>query len=242
MINPEKIQYYFKQINSATQKSGQYFSDRKAVIRALDIIYDFLKDNALICPGNHVLDVGMGGGQTCRTLTNRFGARCWGISLNQKEIVNAKMLKISAQIADFHNLPFENRFFNSLWASHVLEHSIAPLIALQEWKRVIKDNGRIFLWGPIGRDFKGENDGTCVYGCRDHLLTPTKWQYRWLFELSGLKVEHELDAPYQIINSRQQKIYNLKKSSLRFLKFFRLTLLPKYSLNTAVFFVLKKYE
>lgn len=43
---------------------------------------------------------------------------------------------------------FENNKYDFLVASHVLEHIANPLLAIKEWKRVLKDNGTILLILP----------------------------------------------------------------------------------------------
>lgn len=239
MIDPAKIQSYFSLICETTQRAGQHFSERPTVKRGLSIIYDFLERESLVKPGDRLLDIGLGGGQACNVFTDRFAAEYWGISIDPSEVSDARVRGRKADLADAHNLPFEDTSFDIVWASHVLEHCAAPLIVLYEWQRVLKDEGRILLWGPVGRDFKGKDDGTCVYGCRDHLITPTEWQYRWLFELSRLQVEHALDVPYQIQNEDQQRAYDRRKRLRGLLARFGLTLLPCYDVPNAIFFVLK---
>ena len=240
LINPIKISQYFIDISNATQKPGHSFSERQAVKRALAQIYDFVENQGVIRQDERLLDIGMGGGQSCAIFKERFGVEYWGISTDPTEILDATIREINSYLADMHDLPFDNEYLDIIWASHVLEHSCAPLLAVLEWRRVLKENGRVLLWCPIGRDFQGKDDGTSVYGCRDHILTLTVWQYRWLFHLAGYSVNYEIDVPYQIENEHQQNIYNRKKERLKLLAKLGLTVLPQFDLPTAKFFVIKR--
>lgn len=51
-------------------------------------------------------------------------------------------------ICDIHSLPFEDGSFDFVYCSHVLEHSIAPMIALKEIHRVLKTDGEGLFWMP----------------------------------------------------------------------------------------------
>ena len=51
-------------------------------------------------------------------------------------------------IADGDNLPFKDDTLDFVFTSHVLEHFYDPIKALQEWYRVIKGGGYIFMIIP----------------------------------------------------------------------------------------------
>jgi len=51
-------------------------------------------------------------------------------------------------ICDIHSLPFLREEFDFVYCSHVLEHSIAPMIALKEIHRVLKPEGEALFWMP----------------------------------------------------------------------------------------------
>lgn len=51
-------------------------------------------------------------------------------------------------ICDIHSLPFEDSSFDYVYCSHVLEHSVAPMIALLEIYRVLKKHGEGLFWMP----------------------------------------------------------------------------------------------
>jgi len=51
-------------------------------------------------------------------------------------------------ICDLHSLPFADAEFDFVFCSHVLEHCVAPLIALREIYRVLNSSGEALLWMP----------------------------------------------------------------------------------------------
>ena len=50
--------------------------------------------------------------------------------------------------ADVLVLPFENQSVSAILAKHLLEHIIDPVKALIEWKRVLKNNGKLVILCP----------------------------------------------------------------------------------------------
>lgn len=51
---------------------------------------------------------------------------------------------------DIDKLPFEDKSFDFIFSFEVLEHLMNPLWSLLECRRVLKDNGRIYLTTPKG--------------------------------------------------------------------------------------------
>jgi len=51
-------------------------------------------------------------------------------------------------LADAHNLPFKHSVFEKILVFEVLEHLSSPIKALQEFARVLKDDGTIILTVP----------------------------------------------------------------------------------------------
>jgi SAM-dependent methyltransferase len=95
-----------------------------------------------------VLVVGCADGYEMRWLSdNSFTTK--GITKSKKEVVEVqKKHNLEAICADMHDLPFEDNSFDCIYASNVLEHSVAPYVALREWRRVLKKNGWLVLVVP----------------------------------------------------------------------------------------------
>lgn len=96
----------------------------------------------------NILDIGAGCGQTVNMLRKQ-GKTITGITCNPKEIVIAKQeYDIDLILSDMHDLPFDDNSFDGIIMWDVLEHSIAPYIALSEAARILQTNGKILLFMP----------------------------------------------------------------------------------------------
>lgn len=51
-------------------------------------------------------------------------------------------------LAEGDNLPFKNEVFDYVFSSHVIEHFFDPIKAIEEWFRVLKKGGYIFMIIP----------------------------------------------------------------------------------------------
>ena len=82
---------------------------------------------------------------------------------------------------DAHELPFADKSFDVVFCSHILEHTVSPIIVLDEIKRVLRDDGKVVIGVPHYPGFLGDD--------HNYILTPGGWKH--LFHRSGFKV---LDA------------------------------------------------
>ena len=89
-------------------------------------------------------------------------------------------------ICDIHDLPFAEGSFDFVYCSHVLEHSIAPMIALKEIHRVLKSGGDGLFWMPYADASMNE---TYHYSC----FRPMIWKN--LIAKTGLDLTKEEDHP-----------------------------------------------
>lgn len=135
-----------------------------------------------------ILDVGAGCGVTVRELLDERKVVS-GVSCNPKEIVIAKKeFNVELELADMHDLPFGDGSFDGLIMWDVLEHSVAPFIALSEAKRVLQPKGKILIYMP------DENDWTdCIY----HYSVMTPKQMDFLFRRLGFEVHSAKDGLYE---------------------------------------------
>lgn len=89
-------------------------------------------------------------------------------------------------ICDIHSLPFDDSSFDFVYCSHVLEHSIAPMIALKEIHRVLKTGGEALFWMPY---HDGSMNETYHYSC----FRPLVWKN--LIGKTGFDLTKEEDHP-----------------------------------------------
>ncbi len=93
-----------------------------------------------LCKGK-VLDVGCGCGQYMPLL----GEECVGIDYSIEGLKIVKSLKI---LSNVEYLPFRDNYFDTVFASEVLEHVKDDVKAVEEMKRVLKDDGLLIASTP----------------------------------------------------------------------------------------------
>lgn len=98
----------------------------------------------------HVLDIGPAMGWETRYLAERVGT-VQAVTLFEEEAfsIRGQASNITVTVGDMHNLPYAwDEQFDLVFASHVLEHSPAPFVALSSWIRTLKPGGTLFLVLP----------------------------------------------------------------------------------------------
>jgi len=164
-----------------------------------------------------VLDVGCGTGY----LTHHFVCRGFdvtGVTSNSLEKDECLRRGMKVLEEDFHFLSAPDAGFDLVVSTHSLEHSISPLFALWEWKRVLRPGGYMLITLPMpleqdaraaysqhydaARDTLHFEDGSgewalmaektgfsaSSYGGPLHPFVLSYWQLRWLFRLAGLEL------------------------------------------------------
>ena len=111
-----------------------------------------------------VLDVGCGIGTYCNEAWRR-GFEVVGVDFSKYALKHVKCYKV---LASAEYLPFRSRCFDYVVALEVLEHLDDMVKGIEEIKRVVKANGRIFVSIPMP-GFKAA----------EHKLQPPLW---WLIE------------------------------------------------------------
>jgi len=162
-----------------------------------------------------VLDVGCSLGYVAEHFL-RQGFDVTGVTSNLHEMAVCLRRGVKVLDEDFHFLSVPDERFDLILSSHSLEHSISPLFALWEWKRVVRPGGYLMIATPVAieqdaraaypkcydstRDtmsfsvadegtFTSEEAGTAAsaYGAGLHTFVLSYWQLRGLFDLTGLE-------------------------------------------------------
>jgi SAM-dependent methyltransferase len=108
-------------------------------------IEGLLKDG-VIAPGMSVLDIGCGQGLALE-LFRQAGLEATGITLGgDYEICRQKGFDVRQMDQNF--MDFADGAFDFLWCRHVLEHSVAPLFTLSEYRRLVKPSGSVYVEVP----------------------------------------------------------------------------------------------
>lgn len=137
---------FFKKVVELSSLAEPYAGGKSSFDEQIKACLPFL--NLIPQRKSRVLVVGSGEGYEVRWLKEQ-GFSAIGITNSQEEIKGAhEKYQISLKKADMHRLPFKNESYDCLYASNILEHSVAPFIALREWHRVLKKKGWLILVMP----------------------------------------------------------------------------------------------
>lgn len=112
----------------------------------------------LLPDAEKILDIGPAAGWETKQLVIAYGAGAiTAVTLFEEEKVEIeKNSGVKTIISDMHGLPGSwSEQFNLVFASHVLEHSPAPYIALSEMFRVLRGKGVLFAVLPNAEGYTG---------------------------------------------------------------------------------------
>lgn len=105
--------------------------------------------------GRVVLDVGCGLGGKLLFYAEQGAKEVIGIDLRPFSIISASQLMVEQgydvihlAVADGAKLPFNDNVFERVISINVLEHVVDPLSVLLECRRVLRPEGRIYLYFP----------------------------------------------------------------------------------------------
>ncbi|SFW15608.1 class I SAM-dependent methyltransferase [Ruminococcus flavefaciens] len=140
-----------------------------------------------------VLDIGCGGGETIRKISQKLkNGRIYGadyselsVKLSTQHNVNdVKCGKVSVVEASVENLPFEDNFFDKIITVESFYFWPDPQENLKEVYRVLAKGGRFLIVADINGD--AELDETDIEGIQKYqLFNPTLAEFRTLLEKAG---------------------------------------------------------
>ncbi len=109
---------------------------------------------------DYLLDVGCGTGWAVRYAANilKEGGEAYGIDLSPKMIERAKInseayTNAFFQVGNSEELRFGDNFFNYIICTNSFHHYYDPVKVLNEMRRVLKPQGRIYILDPTGDGF-----------------------------------------------------------------------------------------
>lgn len=100
---------------------------------------------------SRILDVGCGDGKYVLAFKESFGAKeAYGIDIGEKAILNGSASGIIMSSVDLNQkeLPYENDYFDFVFAGEIIEHLMSPDNILSEVKRVLKPDGMFAITTP----------------------------------------------------------------------------------------------
>ncbi len=162
------------------------------------IAFERLASVVSIGPGVSVLDVGCGQGPALQHFCQQ-GADVVGITLNPEDLRVCKSKGFDVYAMDQSFMDFDDKAFDLIWARHVLEHSVMPLYTLMEYKRLLKDDGVIYIEVP-------DTDTDAVHAAnRNHYSVFTKNSWLALLEKAGFSCFDGQEYSFQLISGGQDK-------------------------------------
>lgn len=94
-----------------------------------------------------ILVIGCGEGQEVAWLRDH-GFQAAGLTNNDEEAKNGKKkFDVEIYVGDMHEF-LPSKKFDVIFASNVLEHSVAPFLALLHWRKLLKQDGWLVLVIP----------------------------------------------------------------------------------------------
>ena len=113
-------------------------------------------------PHASIIDLGCSAGRDCRYFKDKgFNAIGIDLSKNLLDIARKNNPEIKFIQCDVRQLPFSDNYFQGMWANAVFHHLEKKdmIDALIEWKRVLKENGILYLRTKMGKgQWKGEDE------------------------------------------------------------------------------------
>lgn len=119
----------------------KYYDWHKNETGYMDIICHFLKSDL-------VLDVGCGTGWVGKCLRDlNQDTTIFGLDIDPIGLKEAKK-KETPILGDANKLPFNNVTFDGIIAKDVIEHTLDALSMIQEFNRILKTGGKIYISVP----------------------------------------------------------------------------------------------
>ena len=140
-----------------------------------------LHSEGYLRPGMRALDIGCGQGPALEQF-KALRVDAVGITLGPDVAAcHAKGLEVLEMDQNF--MTFSENEFDFLWCRHVLEHSVAPLFTLSEYRRVLKPKGLLYVEVPAPDTSAKHQENPNHYS----ILPASSWAH--LFALAGFDME-----------------------------------------------------
>ncbi len=97
---------------------------------------------SLVRPTGKILDAGCGTGLLAEYLPTR---EIWGIDISKEMVAWAQNRLPHAQVGDVEDLPYDDNFFDTVFARSIIHHLEQPEKGVEELVRVLKPGGRIIF-------------------------------------------------------------------------------------------------
>lgn len=190
-------------ISYFTNKSLQYnqFKRRR---------FESMINNAKLKKGNTILDAGIGDGELTFMLASKQLYNVIGIDISSgkikrlKRLLHKKCLKRQLFQCDVNNIPFQDRSFDCIFCSEVLEHLPEPEKAISEFHRILKPDGIVIITVPYKEKITYQ---VCIH-C--HKLTPSSGHLHSFNEINLTKLLKISGFYFTIVKTIINPLNNLR--------------------------------
>lgn len=139
----KRLKEFLKRIEGETYPEEISFWHNNITVQMFQKLIDDYKPKE----NSRILDIGCGQGPFLKAAKSK-GFNPVGITLNDEDLIVCREKGFETYKMDQSFLDFPDKYFDVIWARHVLEHSIFPLFTLSEYYRVLKDDGIIYIEVP----------------------------------------------------------------------------------------------
>lgn len=154
-------------------------------------MFDFFMNTFTLPLGAAVLDIGCGQGLAL-ALFEEKGLRPTGITLNETDASICREKGYIIFEMDQSFLDFDDAAFDFVWCRHCLEHSVFPYFTLQEFFRVLKPQGYLYIEVPAP-DTKCNHQKN-----RNHYSVLGKTMWVSLMKRAGFVVLDCIDIDFEV--------------------------------------------
>ncbi len=182
-----RLKNFFKKIEFEAYPETPHFQHNEITNQTFNWFlsqYNLNKDSK-------ILDVGCGQGVFLK-LAKSKGLNAIGITLNDEDQKICREHGHEVYKMDQSFLDFPDEYFDMIWARHVLEHSIFPIYTLTEFKRVLKNNGLLYVEVPM-------SDSPVVHENNpNHYSVLGKKMWTSLFMKAGYSLLNVFDIKFEL--------------------------------------------
>jgi SAM-dependent methyltransferase len=146
-----------------------------------------------------VLDVGCGYGAFMNLMRTRGYTNVTGITLSKEDLDACRRRGLRAVPMDLSFLDFADGSVDFIWCRHALEHSPFPYFTLLEYRRALKEGGRLYVEVPAP-----DNDRLHEFNANHYsILGITMWKA--LFQRTGFVPLLLTDMKFKLSRPGQEK-------------------------------------